>query len=57
MLDRIKKILSEKKHIIVVTIISIYLLALTVKTAHLYYTEYWLKKEPAGQTQNKNSQD
>ena len=57
MLDRIKKFLSKKKHIIVVTIISIYLLALTVKTAHLYYTEYWLKKEPAGQTQNKNSQD
>ncbi len=51
MIASIKKFLNEKRHIIVVTILSVYLLALTVKTAHLYYTEYWLKKDPPVQAQ------
>ncbi len=36
MIEKIK----EKKHIIVMTIIVIYLIALGIKTGHLVYTEY-----------------
>ena len=41
MIEKIK----EKMHIIVMTIIIIYLVALGIKTGHLVYTEYFKKKE------------
>jgi len=53
MLQRFKEKLKEKQHIIVVTIITIYLIALSIKTGHLFYTEYWLKRTPAQQTEQK----
>lgn len=38
MIDKIK----AKMHIIVMTIIIIYLVALGIKTGHLVYTEYYM---------------
>ena len=36
--------IKEKSHIIVITIITIYLIALAVKTASVFYDEYWVKR-------------
>ena len=36
--------IKEKSHIIVITIITIYLIALSVKAASVFYNEYWVKK-------------
>lgn len=44
MFQKIKEKLKEKQHVIVVTIITVYVAALAVKTAHVFYTEYWLKR-------------
>ena len=41
MIDKIK----EKMHIIMMTVIIIYLVALGIKTGHLVYTEFYLDKE------------
>jgi len=35
---------KEKSHIIVITIITIYLIALAVKTGSVFYKEYWVKR-------------
>jgi hypothetical protein len=47
---------KEKSHIIVITIITIYLIALAVKTGSVFYKEYWVKKnqtEVSGESSNK----
>ena len=36
--------IKEKSHIIVITIITIYLIALAVKTGSVFYKEYWVKR-------------
>ena len=36
--------IKEKSHIIVITIITIYLIALSIKTASVFYNEYWVKR-------------
>ena len=38
---------KEKSHIIVITIITIYLIALAVKTGSVFYKEYWVKRSQA----------
>ncbi len=40
MIDKIK----EKMHVIVMTVIIIYLVALGIKTGHLVYTEFYQDK-------------
>ena len=51
MFQKIKERLKEKQHIIVITILTIYLIALAAKTGQVFYTEYWLQRTPAVQTQ------
>lgn len=43
--------IKEKSHIIVITIITIYLIALAVKTASVFYNEYWVKKNQTEQSE------
>ena len=51
--QKIKEKLKEKQHIIVVTVITVYLIALAVKTGEVFYTEYWQKRGTTEQTQTK----
>ncbi len=59
MCEKIREKLKEKMHIIVMTIIVIYLVALAIKTGHLVYTEYYKDKETVETSQkvdiNQNS--
>ncbi len=50
MFQKIKEKLKEKQHIIVITVLTIYLIALAIKTGQVFYTEYWQKRTPAVQT-------
>lgn len=43
MFQNIKQWLKEKQPVIVMTIITLYLIALAAKTAHVFYVEYWLQ--------------
>jgi hypothetical protein len=44
MFQKLKEKLKEKQHVIVMTIITVYVAALAIKTGHVFYTEYWLKR-------------
>lgn len=50
MLEKLKETLKAKQPIIVMTIITVYLVALAIKTGHVFYTEYWLKRHESQQT-------
>ena len=39
--------IKEKSHIIVITVITIYLIALAIKTGSVFYNEYWVKRNQA----------
>ena len=42
--------IKDKSHIIVITIITVYLIALAIKTGSVFYKEYWTKRTPTEQT-------
>lgn len=53
MFQKIKEKLKEKQHIIVITVITVYLIALAIKTGQVFYTEYWQKRGATEQTEVK----
>lgn len=53
MFQKLKEKVKAKQHIIVLTVMTVYLIALAVKTGQVFYTDYWLKRAPAAQTQTK----
>ena len=45
------KKIKEKSHIIVIALITVYLIALSVKTGHVFYKEYWEKQNQTEKTE------